>query len=278
MAIVRRGIPEPILQWQEWSWDQSVGYTLDQEYQGLDYAAMTRLANFFNAYGVSTRVRFQASKATLTTRDATGNYTVDKWEMNADQTQPSIFENNLFNYLMNQAVDKSTAITLLRTTLQNSDPTTSTSQWNYLIGQADFLNALGPAFGVGSQNLIQLQQYFDDYNLGVTNFVSGRYSLRHTTNAPNRWTANVADFNVEKIYTISQLLSEVQNSNLWILPMPGYLAYKIANYAVPNLRGSNYVWGALKERSSASTAANNRIDIVTEYLIDQINTNLYPTI
>jgi hypothetical protein len=278
MGLIYRGILEPILNWQEWSWDQSVGYTLDQEYQGLDYAAMTRLANYFQYYGVSTRVRFQAGKAILSTRDATGNYTVDKWEMNVDQTQPSVFENDLFNSLMNQAVDKSTAITKLRAALQNSDPTTATDQWNTLVADPTFQAALGPAFGVGYSTLIQLQQYFDDYNLGVTNFVSGRYTLRHTTNAPNRWTANVADFNVEKIYTIGQLLSEVQNSNLWILPMPGYLAYKIANYAVPNLRGPNYMWGALKERSSASTAANNRIDIVTEYLIDQINTNLYYTL
>ena len=328
---VYRGLSEPVLQWQEWNWDPSIGYTLDQEYQGMDSTAMSRLANWYNYYGVNTRIRFQAGRATLITKDATLNYTIDKWEMNVDQLQPSIFENTLFNSLISDTsvVDKVTVLTLLRRALENTDPANASSVWDNLTQYHlqipnfnsdgtpvldaygiptsspskdvnptafSFLKNLGAPFFGGAVNLycpnmVKLKQYINDYIFGVTNFISGRYTLRHTTNAPNQFRQptgilipsgpygwNVADFNVERVYTISQLLSEVQNCNLWILPLPQYLAYKIANYYVPNLNGSNYMWGALKQRSNAVTAANNRVDITTEYIIDQINTNLYPTI
>jgi hypothetical protein len=306
---VYRGLSVPVLKSQDWDWDQSSGYTMDQQYDGFDVSAMVRLANWYNSYGVTSHLHLEGGRATLITKDATGNYTIDKWEMAVDQSQPSIFENTLFNTLISDGTgtaaatvtDKSKVITMLRIALENSNPTNSASAWNGLTQNplityetdgdgnvttssagnteaAEFLAALGADFTGNTAKMKQLKQYFDDYNLGVTNFISGRYTLRHTTNAPNRWSANVADFNVEKVYTIAQLLSEVQNANLWVLPLPGYLAYKIANYFIPNLRGKNYVWGALKERSSAVTAANNRIEITTEYLIDQINTNLYPMI
>lgn len=297
---VFRGLVQPVLQSQEWEYDPSSGYTFNQVYFGWDFAAMTRYANWYNAYGVGTRIKFENGKATLYTRDATLGTIIDRWEMQVDQTQPSMFENELFNVLINKAANRSAAISLLRLALGNATAannsnlfydlvndkiTTSGASSNLSINftQAfgdNFLPAAFDAFNniIGPANLVQLNQYFDDYSIGVTNFISGRYTLRHTTNAPNRWQANIADFNVDRIYTISQLLSETQNSGLWVLPLPGYLAYKIATYFVPNLTGPNYMWGALKTRSSATSVATSRVEIVTEYLIDQINTLLYYTI
>jgi hypothetical protein len=98
-------------------------------------------------------------------------------------------------------------------------------------------------------------------------------------NAPARWNANVADFNVERVYTIAQLMSECQNPSLWVLPLSGYLAYKILTLPIPDLTTKpNYMFGALKLCSNACIAANNRVDITTEYLIDACNLNLYQTI
>lgn len=113
-----------------------------------------------------------------------------------------------------------------------------------------------------------LQYFVLDYFRGATNYAHSKYVVRHTTNAPNNYSANVADFNVEKIYTIAQLLTEAQNGALWILPLPAYLAYKILNYPVPVNMPDNYLFGALKMRSNAVTAARNRIEISQEYLID----------
>ena len=56
--------------------------------------------------------------------------------------------------------------------------------------------------------------------------------------------------------------------------LSGYLAYKILTWEIPADR-DHYYWGALKSASNAVTSANNRVEITTEYEIDQINTNLY---
>jgi len=127
-----------------------------------------------------------------------------------------------------------------------------------------------------SANMIKLKQYFDSFQLGVTNYMRGKYKLRHTSNIPARWNVSVADFNVERIYTISQLLAECTGSS-FILPLPNYLTYKINNFVPDNVAGWTpyYTWGALKEKSDAQTAVNNRVEITTEYLIDNISTLLY---
>jgi hypothetical protein len=77
------------------------------------------------------------------------------------------------------------------------------------------------------------------------------------------------------------LLVEAQNPALWVLPLPGYLAFKIHNYTSEESHNGflstrpNYTFGAFKLRNNATTAAYNRVEITTEYIIDQINTNLY---
>jgi len=50
-------------------------------------------------------------------------------------------------------------------------------------------------------------------------------------NAPARWNVNVADFNVEKVYSISQLLSEWQSTSLWVLRCRNLVLQNL-NYAV----------------------------------------------
>lgn len=127
-----------------------------------------------------------------------------------------------------------------------------------------------------SANMVKLKQYCDSFCLGVTNFMRGKYKLRHMSNIPARWNVSVADFNVEKIYTIAQLIGECTGSG-FIYPLPNYLSYKILNFIPDNVAAWTpyYTWGALKEKSDAQTAVNNRVQITTEYLIDNISQLLY---
>lgn len=273
MPTTLRGTKSPLLQWFEQNFDPSSGFTYRAEYQGFDFDSMATLSNQFTALGVSAVLRNQFGVSTLTLMDATREVVIDKWELGVDEERPSIFENHLFLAAVNVAANPGRVVTMMRNALQNGDPLNSA--WDTLAADKNFTAAATGA------NTTVLKEYFDDYNLGVTNFIRGKYRLRHTTNAPNRWQVNIADFNVERGYTISQLLNEVQSAALWILPLPGYLAYKILNYTSAQFGNgfdaarANYTFGALKLRSSAATAANNRVDIVTEYIIDQINTNLY---
>src|SRR5690606_6075756 len=107
-------------------------------------------------------------------------------------------------------------------------------------------------------------------------YASYNYVLRHTTNVSNRWNVNIADINVNRLYTTAQLLSEAQNAGLWNYPLPPRLAYKINAIAVPTVQ-SGYLWSWLKSASSEASAANNRVNIVTEYALDQWSTDLYQT-
>lgn len=270
MPVFLKGTKAPLLQWFETNYDPSSGFTYRAEHRGTDYDQMLALSNSFTALGISATLRNQFGISTLTLTDATGTVVIDKWELGVDEERPSIFENLIFLSYVNAAANPGRVITMMRNALQNGDPLNSA--WDTLAADNNFTTAV-----VGA-NVAKLKQYFDDYNLGVTNFIRGKYRLRHTTNAPNRWNTNIADFNVERAYTISQLLIEVQNTTLWVLPLPGYLAYKISNYYMTSLGSPsrpNYSFGAFKLRSNAVTAAYNRVEITTEYIIDLINTNLY---
>jgi hypothetical protein len=110
---------------------------------------------------------------------------------------------------------------------------------------------------------------------GVTHYALGQYVLRHSTNVSNGYGVNVADVNIEHVYTPVQLLLETQNATFWINPLPGRLAYKISNLSSPVAK-TGYLWGWRKLPSTETTGANNRVDITTEYWLEQWPTVLYP--
>lgn len=309
-----RGYSGPLQQWYETNFDPTSGYTNRVEYRVMDWTQAQTLANYFTALGISANLKNENGMSTLTITDATGNYVIDKWELSVDREQPDVFENPLFLALMNTAAKPTAAISMLRNQLKNdsSDDTTTDAGWYSLVNTLvnpsydptittpqpaqpnqlaqKFLALLGAAFYGSypgndttgatlewtSANMVKLKQYFDAYNLGVTNFLRGKYRLRHTSNIPARWNVSVADFNVEEIYTISQLIAECTGSG-FIYPLPNYLSYKILNYVPDPIAAWTpyYTFGALKEKSDAQTAVNNRIELTTEYLIDNINQNLY---
>jgi len=267
-----RGVVTPLQQWFEANFDPSTGFTFRGEYRGLDFFTMNGLSNYFTQLGMKADFRWDAGIATLAITDPTQNVLIDRWELGVDEEKPSIWENPIFQALINTQGSADAAIILAK--MKNAGE--GNIAWADLITDAEFEAAAG---GMSEPQQNQLEDYLDYYLSGITNFLRGKYRLRLTMNAPARWGANIADFNVEKIYTIAQLLSEVTSRSLWILPLPAYLNWKIQNYVAPDLTATpEYIWGALKTRSGASTAANNRVDITTEYLIDAWTTWLYPAI
>jgi phage-related protein len=240
------------------------------------------------------------------------NSITDKWEVGVDMEKPELFENQNFlslfttvNSYYGTNVDqqffqliKSTAEAggeanskwgqfcdaLASTDLRalSGDVIAPTDPGTYgsaLAEAAESLNTpIWGSFSGGNQGKQGLKFFCEEYFRGRTNFIHGKYVLRHTTLAPGNYSASVSEFNIEKIYSIAQLLSEAQNGALWILPLPAYLAYKIANYPVPGYMPANYTWGALKCRGNAVVAARNRIEISQEYLIDAISKPTYGVI
>ena len=213
-----------------------------------------------------------------------------------DQDKPSLYDNATFLDIVRAMDATNYGVTGLNYTSEQiisamkqsleaaNDPF---SAWKAFLGRMD--GKLKDANGVDIPSTVlktginifgtspNLKNFFTDLAFGRTHYLHGRYVVRHTTLAPSTYGANVADFNVEKIYSIAGLISECQNGSLWILPMPGYLAYKIANYPVPSPTDMlpNYMFGALKMRSDATLAARNRIEIKTEYIIDAAPIHTY---
>jgi hypothetical protein len=243
------------------------------------------------------------------------NSIVDKWEVVVDTEQPTLFENPNFLSIfapMDAAYYSAYGIYVSQQFFQVIKQIAETASAENQTGWGSLIEAINntnltdangkeilpsddividgvdsdASMGAVYDNLASpnwsnltgqgaLKFFAEEYFRGRTNFQHDKYKLRHTTIAPATYGANVADFNVEKIYSISQLLSEVQNNNLWILPLPGYLAYKILAYPVPVNMPPNYTWGALKSRSNAASAARGRIEITQEYLIDAISVPTY---
>lgn len=292
---VKRGTSDPLPQFWEQRWGTHKGGETTQVWKGIDIAKMSALAQTYVDAGFGGTLRFEKDVATFTlnttTLDVSGGGSspfraiVDKWEVGTDQEKPDLMENATFLSIV-KANDNAGVtgynlrskqiIRLLKQHCQGD----STNAWGdfytdltaatSLLG-ADGKTAAGGALSDGINVLgaaPNLKLFFDDYARGATNFLHGKCSLKHTTIAPSNYASNVADFNVEKIYTIAGLLSEAQSGLLWILPLPSYLAFKLNAYPVPVTVPANYQYGALKQISPATTMARGRIEIVTEYLID----------
>jgi hypothetical protein len=206
----------------------------------------------------------------MRTVDTTGAITIDVWEITASRINGSVFGSpkvianvsaNDLKVLTRAYLDGTTpadAVTALNSTTPPpgslyTEPDTATS---------------GPT-----------KRLYDKVKNGEeATFLLDQYSLRHTTNASNRGFFNVADVNVNRIYTQSQFYTEIQNSGYWIFPAPpeitGALAAVFSGLGSPP---ANYISGALKGGASRITAANNRVNLVTEYILALIDTDNYFT-
>jgi hypothetical protein len=216
---------------------------------------MANLQNTYVNLGIACRlIALQGDTSMLEIDDSSYSNLIDSWEIVANEESRDGFEHPK----MKAAGATATQISKMRQFLE--------SNTDSAVAFADAgLSALA---ATNAQGLYILQQ------LGSTNYRRGQYVLRHRTNAPSRWAANVADIGVDKIYTTSQLLSEVTSSGLWVYPLPFRMQYKISSIPSPGTY-SNYQWGWLKSATTETTAPNNRIDLMTEYTLELWSTIYY---
>jgi hypothetical protein len=246
--VTIRGSLLPFLQDTAYDFDPTRGYIFRLNYKGASQQQMLNLQQDYVRNGIACRLIFhQGDAASLEVEDSTQQFTLDVWQLLAnEESRDGLSHPVLLNYLDEDD------IALMRQHLENNDEIV-----DVFTGSGD----LAAFNGTPVPGFYELQQR------GATDYRRGNYVLKHTTNAPNRWTSNIADVGVDQIYTPAQLLSEVQDSGLWINPIPGRLAYKIANIPTQGPE-SEYLWGWLKSGSTETTAANNRIEISTEYTLE----------
>lgn len=243
--------------------------TVTAEYLGFGEDQAIELANLFAASGFEYDYVNDGGVHTLVGTDTSGSVTIDTWEIGAQDEIVSSLKNPLNIY--NISDDYLTVIA--RAVKDGTDILTAGAAC-----AADGSTASTVTSITGNAYAMRL---FKRMIGDQTGFFDSKYVLRHTTNVSNRYQANIADFNVNCIYTTAQLLSETQSGGLWIYPLPGRLAYKVsvidADWYSRYGAESNYTIGWLKSCTTESTAGNNRVNMVTEYKFYRWSSDEYLT-
>lgn len=252
---IKTGDLLPQRQRRSYSYDPERGDTKSEVWQNADEARMWAQAAVYRANRIPYEVVIEDNHATLTTQDPTGEYVIDTWQIENDELSPSCLLNPRHRQTLNGVApitDEHLAMI--------ADVTR---------GERDY-NAV-KALLAGYDRALRL---LDRVNAGQTSYFKTRPVVRHTTNVSNRYNYNVASDYVEHIYSPAEFLSEVQDVGLWLFPMPDMLWNALLANPIPDNR-EGFQWGYLKRPPTVSTAANNRIDVNTLYLLDQWSTEDY---
>lgn len=254
------GTLQPVEQPREILWDPRSGSQLVRTFECADpnglYGIAAGFAGSLWGYRHSTGGPKSVLVASASGADAgQPEVTTDTWQILANEIQKDVKEHPTF------------------LAMEESFPGTI----GYVVDDVDRYNqrqpAGTPAPAAGAAATAAL--LFNLLVRGTTHYALSQYVLRHTTNVSNRYAANVADTNIERVYTTDQLLTEAQSANFWSFPLPGRMGYKISNIGAPTAR-TGYLWGWRKLASTETTSANNRVEITTEYWLEQWPLVLYP--
>jgi hypothetical protein len=233
----------------------ATGYLVRSQYEGANQATMLALQQDEVRAGVACALTYhKGGKVSLGVNDSTQQYAIDVWEIVDNRENPSGFAHPTVLQILNRYANPTAIVAALKDLVQTSaDYDITTNAALLALSDEDF-DTLGDFVVLAQQ--------------GQGEYRRQQYVVRHTTNVSNRWGVNVADFGIDEIYSTAQLLTEVQSTALWILPLPPRMVYKIGAIPFPPAV-EGYEWGWLKDGSTETSAANNRVNIVTEYSLDQ---------
>jgi hypothetical protein len=254
MDIIAKGDLQPFLQSETWDYDPSRGFIHTIVLEGASRDRMQAWQNAYVRSGIPCRrVDVKGGKSTLSIEDNTIQYTLDIWEIVGNEESRDGLSHPI---VLAQCTDAQ--VFTMRNNLENN---------------------MAPEDAFADETLstlsAQVRRFYAMQKRGATEYRRGQYVLRHRTNAPGGWQENVDDWGVGCVYTTAQLLSEVRSSYYWTKPLPDRMAYKISHIPYPNYVDF-YQWGWLKDLSTESTTAYNRIDIQTNYTLEQWPNDYYP--
>jgi hypothetical protein len=274
ILAVRRGDMSPQLQNQSLSYDPDGGYVVKRAYRNFDYNQMLSLYYSYAAAGVGCEFNEEFGIFELHTTDTRGQERIDRWEVQIDEEQPSDLQNPVHKMAQNgyKAMLEYDLDVIARAL---HDGTTLAEAQLAMEDDGDI-----PATNDLTQPETSL--LFKQMVAGQTQYQCDKLIVVHTTNVSNRYQLNIADVNVNRLYSQPLFMSECRSSNLWVFPMPGALQYAITYfyntfmpYVPPLPARQYYFWSWLKSGSPRVTVANNRVDIVTKFKLDQWPTNRY---
>lgn len=262
MPNIFRGSPVPLRQRFSQRFSPTSGHSAESEWRSFDLHEIKRYFNHYAAAGCEVELQYSGGMASLYAMDPTGAFTIDSWGVEVNQ----VFVDSMLNpfnvehvplghrELISEAVGKGISIAAAAASLEESTGDIYVDDIS------------------GNQYSVRLYKRMLANN---DTFIASRYVLRHVTNVSNRYDINVADQWVGYIFSTAELLSETQDTDSWIYPLPGRLAFKLNSIPAPSVIDPYEFWGWHKSASSESTVANNRVNIVTEYVLGAWKTDEY---
>ena len=239
-----------------YKYDPSSGGFQVFDFDSFSEANAIALANANIAARVPTEYSFEFGRAKVVLQDS--NFpAIDVWQILANETSKSRYDAPAMLRILKYD-DGTDFYTNQIAVLKNG--VSSNVSFSNIRSQID-------ASIVGS-NLAYLSNVYNLLLKGSEAYPCSQYVLRHETEVGNGYSSNVSDFNVDCVYTVGQLLSELTNSSSWIYPLPPRFQYFVQYLAAPATQ-PGYLWGWLKRSGTNATAANNRDKISTEYWLDQ---------
>lgn len=295
-APIIRGNDEPQLQRIRYTKNASTGGQVTEEWRGGSTTKMTTKWNA-NVYLVqNAEMTFERDVAELkltwggTPSGGAGGtnsleITIDRWEVPEPKSEKPRFSHPLlYQWLQVLAVFDGTLIPeewkIINYISQLNRGVSNNVKAVDLFKESNFKGWDSFSASYSTTGVQYIARAYQAVVQGQTHYQSSQYSLRHTTNTPNYWSRNVADNNVNRIYTQSQLIAECTDSTLWYFPLPGRLQYKLAasyaDFAAQTPTRANYQIGWLKSASSETTTGRSRNEIQTGFVLDQWPLDVYP--
>lgn len=252
----------PVRQPDTIRFDPNRGVVVEQSYEAAGLTTLNQIAIAYQAAGWQYNFTPSGTVSRIVS-SASGpaagqpETTTDTWQILANEIQKDVKEHPTF------------------LAMEESYPGTI----GYVVRDVDLYNSGqspgSPAPDAGAT--ADASKLFHLLKRGATHYALSQYVLKHTTNVSNRYGVNISDVNIEKLYTTTQLLAEVTSGALWTFPMPPRLVYKLQ--AIPSATArTNYLWSWRKLASTETTTANNRVEISTEYWLEQWSTILYTAV
>jgi len=242
------GSREPIRTSIRYSYDPQKGMVTRHEYEsagdGLSGIANQCLQDGIQFEHTANGRRSKLSFESSGNAGEGGDVNADNWQLLCNENSKSIFEHPR-------------VLALVQTDRNNPNSVSSVKDQ---VKRHDANEPLKTPLQTGDALLL--------YNMlirGVSSYQVGGYVLKHTTNVAGNYAANIADIGVEKVYSTPALIREISNVTLWTKPCPARLIYKIQNLDVQIPTNEDLIWGWRKLPAQETMAANNRIDISTEY-------------
>jgi len=195
----------------------------------------------------------------------------DQWELLANESTDTIFSNPLIVSGASPVLNYNDRVVLSRLARDGGTITDAVSSCNSDISDGN-LTAPNPSNGGTSGNLFQkpstgaATQLTLEILKGQTEYERPTQVLRHTSYCSATSTYNSSHSNVMKIYTTSQLLTEVGSG--WTYPLPARLYSEISaipTQFAPGDEAAYYRWGWLKKVTREPVRADFMVEISTEY-------------